>query len=228
MLPSIDLRTGHGFAVAAEADKFRQTPRIEIRSSIVGAIRADDDYELEIVDSIVDGGAGPADPASGLAIGAATDPLNGWGAALNVDGATFLGPVRVERIAADRPRGRNRPNEAGQAIGGTWAHALQVHDDQHGCIRLSRFAGVGDRLPQNVECVAGDEARLRFVSIAFGDAAYGQLARTCDFRILERGPDDDEMGAYGRLREAHKWRNLQIRYREFMPLGIRPLLIPAT
>jgi len=223
LLPSIDLRTDHGFpAKSEEATAFGQTPRVEIRSSIVGAIRADDDYELEIVDSIVDAGTGPADPASVLAIGSATDPINDWGAPLNVDRATFLGPVRVERIAPDRPE------KAGFARGGIWTHALQVHDDQHGCIKLSRFAGVGDRLPQNVECVSGEGARLRFVSIAFGDAAYGQLARTCDFRILERGPDDDEMGAYGRLREAHKWRNLQIRYREFMPLGIRPLLIPAT
>jgi len=222
LLPSIDLRTGHGFATAAEATAFRQTPRVEIRSSIVGAIRADDDYELEIVDSIVDAGAGPADLIAGLAVGAATDPVSGWGPPLSVDAATFLGQVRVERIAPDRPR------KSGSARGGIWTQALQVHDDQHGCIKLSRFAGIGDRLPQNVECVSGEGARLRFVSIAFGDAAYCQLARTCDFRILERGPNDDEMGAYGRLREAHKWRNLQIRYREFMPLGIRPLLIPAT
>jgi hypothetical protein len=36
------------------------------------------------------------------------------------------------------------------------------------------------------------------------------------------------MGAFGFLLEAHKWRNLQIRYREFMPLGVRPLLIAVT
>jgi hypothetical protein len=36
------------------------------------------------------------------------------------------------------------------------------------------------------------------------------------------------MGAFGFLLEAHKWRNLSVRYREFMPVGIRPLLIPVT
>jgi hypothetical protein len=36
------------------------------------------------------------------------------------------------------------------------------------------------------------------------------------------------MGAFGFLREAHKWRNLQIRFREFMPVGVRPLLIAVT
>jgi len=71
-------------------------------------------------------------------------------------------------------------------------------------------------------------SRSRFVSEIFGDASYGQLKLTSDFRILERGPDDDQMGALGFLTEAHKWRNLQIRYREFMPVGVRPLLIPVT
>ena len=71
-------------------------------------------------------------------------------------------------------------------------------------------------------------AFLRFTDEAFGSPAYAQLARDSDFRIRERGPGDDEMGAYGFLREAHKWRNLQVRFREFMPLGIRPLLVPVT
>jgi hypothetical protein len=69
---------------------------------------------------------------------------------------------------------------------------------------------------------------LEFTSEFFGDAAYGQLAAMTDFRIRERGPNDDAMGAFGFLLEAHKWRNLQIRFREFMPVGIRPLLIPVT
>ena len=62
----------------------------------------------------------------------------------------------------------------------------------------------------------------------FGEPAYCQLTRGADYRIRERGPHDDEMGAFGFLREAHKWRNLQIRFREFMPVGVRPLLIAVT
>ena len=55
-----------------------------------------------------------------------------------------------------------------------------------------------------------------------------ELALSTDFRVRERGPNDDAMGCFGFLLEAHKWRNLQIRYREFMPVGVRPLLIPVT
>jgi len=213
LLPAAGLGAGHGFAKAAEATAFRETPRIIVRRSIVGSIQADDDYAIDVSDAIVDAGSGPADQGIARAVGAASDPVNGWGAPLTVSGATFLGSVRVERV---------------DGTGGIWTGPLEAHDDQTGCISLSYVEGLTDRLPQNVECVRGTDARLRFVSIDVGHPAYGQLARTTDFRILERGPGDDEMGAFGFLREAHKWRNLQIRYREFMPLGVRPLLIPAT
>ena len=62
----------------------------------------------------------------------------------------------------------------------------------------------------------------------FRHPAYGQLARTSDYRILEKGPDEDAMGAFGFIKEAHKWRNICIRFREFMPVGVRALLIPVT
>lgn len=32
----------------------------------------------------------------------------------------------------------------------------------------------------------------------------------------------------GFLLEAHKWNNLTLRLREFMPVGVRPLLIAVT
>jgi len=39
---------------------------------------------------------------------------------------------------------------------------------------------------------------------------------------------DDAMGAFGFLRDGHKWTNLQVRLREFMPVGVRPLVVPVT
>ena len=84
-------------------------------------------------------------------------------------------------------------------------------------------------LRQTIERLSGKViAQLEFVSEGFGNPAYGQLAMTTDQKIREQGPQDDAMGAFGFLSEAHKWRNLQVRFREFMPVGIRPLLIPVT
>ena len=112
--------------------------------------------------------------------------------------------------------------------GGIWTHALAVLDQQTGCIKHSCLCGSGDRVPELHACVSALQVPLRFASQIFGTPAYGQLARRCDFRIRERGPGDDAMGAYGFLREAHKWRNLQIRFREFLPVGTRALPIPVT
>jgi hypothetical protein len=217
---SLDLRDGFGFAAGSPEDiAFAQTPDLVIQRSIVGPLRIDFSYTLTIEDSIVDGGAGVTDalPAA-FALTSATNPANGWGPPAVVSGATFFGRTRVSSM---------------NGCGGIFVHALQVEDTQRGCIKQSYFegssvAGLGDRLPQHYACVSGAEAELGFVANTFGAPGYGQLSRDCDFSIRERGPNDDAMGATGFLFEAHKWRNLQIRFTEFMPVGVRPLLIPVT
>lgn len=224
---SLRLREPYGFLKdAQEEEVFDQTPDIILFRAIAGPLLLDTGYRLKITDSIVDAGQGVADKADALAVGNATSPAAGWGAPTNFQGVTFFGRTRVESVTGS---------------GGIFVHALEAHDVQKGCVKFSYLAnedGIAphhvDRLPQNHACVkgraavAGEEARLEFTSEFFGDPAYGQLASEADFRIRERGPGDDQMGAFGFLLEAHKWRNLQIRFREFMPVGIRPLLIPVT
>lgn len=208
---SVALRDGYGFPAQTTFD---QTPEIRVHRSITGPLQIDEGYRLDICDSIVDGGQGVAAPAANtFAVGAASAPVNGWGPPTTVSNVTFFGRVRVRQL---------------DGRGGIWVHALEVLNNQVGCVKYSYFEGEDDRLPQNHACVDGTGTRLRFVSEVLGDAAYGQLALTSDFRALERGPHDDQMGAFGFLAEAHKWRNLQIRYREFMPVGVRPLLILVT
>jgi hypothetical protein len=216
--PSMALHEPYGFEDPAEEIAFDQTPEIVIQRSITGPLRIDTGYRLSLVGTIIDSARGVSDPVGSevesLALTAASeDPTDGWGPPTHVEGITVFGRMRVERI-----HGR----------GGIWVHALEVLNHQVGCIKFSYFSGHGDQLPQSHGCVSGTDARLHFTSEIFGEPAYGQLAFTSDFRIRERGPGDDAMGAFGFLKEAHKWRNLQIRFREFMPVGIRPLLIPVT
>ena len=209
---SLELRQPYGFNTEEEA--FDQTPEIILERTIAGSLLCDRGYRLFLSHSIIDAGKGVGDePETSFAVANATDPNNNWGPPTQVNGITVFGSMRVEQI-----NGR----------GGIWVQPLEVLNNQTGCIRYSYFSGKGDRLPQNLGCVTGKEATLRFVSEIFGEPAYGQLARTSDFRIRERGPGDDAMGAFGFLLEAHKWRNLQIRFREFMPVGVRPLLISVT
>jgi len=211
-LPALRLSQSYGFT-EAEREAFDQTPEIIIQGTITGSLRIDESYKLSIKDTIIDAGenaefavAGAEGPESGLLAG-------GWGPPTTVEGITVFGRMRVRQISGK---------------GGIWVHTLEVLNNQKGCIKYSYFSGQDDRLPQHHACVDGREAKLHFSSDEFGNPAYAQLAHTSDFRIRERGPRDDAMGAFGFLMEAHKWRNLQIRYREFMPVGVRPLLVPVT
>lgn len=227
---ALRLANGYGFAADSPQDEaFRQTPEIHLQRTLSGPLQIDTGYRLFLTESILDGGE-PDSLAGNFAVwGFDSSPEEaleppfeetselvleaGWGPPTTVQAITVFGQMRVESIHGQ---------------GGIWVQTLEVLNNQTGCLKFSYFSGQGDRLPQNHGCVTGDSARLRFTQMALGQPAYGQLAATTDFRIRERGPNDDAMGAFGFLLEAHKWRNLHIRYREFMPVGTRPLLIPVT
>ena len=168
---------------------------------------------LSATGSIIDGSSGVGDDTPAVAIGSLADPANGYGPALTVSGLTCFGIARVASVTGE---------------GGIWLHALVAHDNQRGCVRFSYFSGVGDRLPPNHGCVFGPIADIGFTDERFGMPGYAQLHRRSDGRIQEQGPGRDLMGAFGYLKNTHKWKNLSIRFREFMPVGIRPLLIPVT
>jgi len=217
MAPSISLTSHYGFADALDEESFDQTPKVSIQRTICGALRVDPGFEIELTDSIVDAGSGVgADPATAaFALSAATgDPKTGWASPASLSGCTVFGRIRTEALS--------------KACGVLFTHALEVLDNQHGCIGHSFFRSGGNRLTQHFACVFSTEAPLCFTSEVFEQPGYGQLASSCDFRIRERGPDDDEMGVYGFLRNAHKRRNLSIRLREFMPVGVRPIVVTVT
>lgn len=208
-----------------------QTPEIVVQRSITGPLLIDGGYLLKLKESIVDAGksvngaddapffgsgSGESDGSGEhYAVSGASDSEEGWGPSTEIEHVTVFGRMRVESITDI-------------AVGGIWVDSLQVQFNQKGCIKFSYFSGNNDRLPAHPACMSAEEAALHFVSERFGEPAYGQLAHTSDFRIRERGPDDDAMGAFGFQKEAHKWRNLQIRFREFMPVGVRPLIITVT
>jgi hypothetical protein len=211
---SMRLANHYGFLDPTEQAAFAQTPTIRIERSIAGSLAIDSGYRLQLAGSIVDAGSGIEQNPAALAVHAATgDPELGWGPELTIDGMTCFGRMRVFRASGQ---------------GGVWVGRLEVHDNQAGCIRFSYFSGDHDRLPQHHGCVFGPRARLRFVAEAFGSAGYGKLTGCTDQRIREQGPAADEMGAFGHLMNAHKWKNISIRLREFMPIGVRPVLVAVT
>lgn len=213
--PSLRLRDGYDFTVAAERAAFQQTPDIVIDHAVTGPLWIDQHYTLAFNASIVDAGKGVEDDATvDFAISGAASQATTWGPPMQVaQGLTVFGRTRVESA-----NGR----------GGVWVHRIEVLNNQKGCLKFSYFSGEPNRLPQTFACVRGPEARLAFTAEAFGEPGYAQLSQSSDFRILERGPGDDQMGAFGFLLEAHRWHNLQIRVREFLPAGVRPVFVAVT
>jgi hypothetical protein len=227
--PGIIVREPYGFASAQDELMFKQTPELVIQRSICGAIFTDEGYRLCLSDSIVESipvsvpqSVGPAIEFP-FAIGGATDRAAGYACPTVVDNVTILGRVRATTI---------------EGAGTIFTAVLEAFNQQVGCLKYCYFAddtksppppdAVRNRLPPHFACVFGDTARLLFTSEYFGAPGYCQLSLECDPRILEQGVGNDQMGAFNFLFEAHKWRNLKIRFREFMPVGIRPLLIPVT
>lgn len=217
--PSFTLGGDYGFDVL-EVSPFRdhfkeakQIPHLELIRSVCGAVLAEGGaYTMAVTDSLIDAGSGVGDSTPKLAIGP-SNPASLYGPALKLSGLTCFGRVYVERVTGE---------------GGIFLHTLEAHDNQSGCVRFSYFSGVSDRLPPHYGYVFGTEADIAFVGDRFGMPGYGQLRRRSDSRILEQGPGRDMMGTFGYLRNTHKWKNINIRFREFMPVGIRPILIPVT
>lgn len=205
-----------GFTDASERDDFDETPRLHIDRSVTGPVLTSPDYELVVADSIVDAGGGLGDDPAGptLAIGSAAMPIDSdWGPDLTIEGATIFGQVRVAHL---------------QGSGAIILHRLEVFDHQSGCIEDSWLSGAGDLTPPTRRCVNASDARLLFTSETHGHPAYAQLALDAASAIRAQGPQDDQMGAFGFLLEAHRWSNLRIRVDEFMPVGSRPLFVTVT
>ena len=214
--PSVHVENNFGFIDdPVEADAFDQQPQLVAYRTILGRVEADDQYQLELIDSIIDGGSPEGDPSPGFSVQAASaaDPELAWGPALQVSGMTSFGRMRVERVSGQ---------------GGIWLHRLEAHDNQHGCVKFSFFRGDHDRLPPHHGCIFAGAAVISFTDTWFGLPGYGQLKFRCDRKLLEQGPANDAMGCFGYLLNSHKWKNLNIRYREYMPVGVLPILVPVT
>jgi hypothetical protein len=139
---------------------------------------------------------------------------------------TLLGQILVHRF------------EASECI---LRDLAQVDDIQHGCVRFTAWAD-GSVLPRKYESVRIPPGAPLFVATDFGQPGYGQLLPTADSLILPAADpgaapqntisagaeDGSEMGAFARERNPVKERSLLIKFEEFMPAGLVPVIIYVT
>jgi hypothetical protein len=139
---------------------------------------------------------------------------------------TVLGPVAVHRL------------EASECI---LRDLAQVDDTQDGCVRFSAWAA-GSVLPRQYESVQIAPGAELFTSTDFGQPGYCQLLQTVDMAILPGagvnpsapptiaagGENESEMGAYARDLNPVRASGLLIKFQEYMPAGLVPVLIYVT
>lgn len=112
-----------------------------------------------------------------------------------------------------------------------------VEDAQHGCVRFSAWSA-GSALPRRYESVRIDPGAPLFTSRGYGQPGYSQLLDGVDAQvnggnaarlsIVEGGSGGSEMGAFASLRNPIKERSVRIKYDEFMPLGLTPVIVKVT
>jgi len=119
---------------------------------------------------------------------------------------------------------------------------LATADDlQDGCIRFCAWAA-GSVLPRQYESVSIAQGAPIFTSVSFGQPGFAQLLPDADAQIIpQRMPstapqnsisagaeDGSEMGAYARDKNPIRQQALLLKFQEYMPAGLSPMLIDVT
>lgn len=111
-----------------------------------------------------------------------------------------------------------------------------VDDSQDGCVRFSAYVG-GSQIPRQYESVTIGLGAALFTSADYGNPGYAQLLDAVDQAItggatgatISAGADTgSQMGAFSSGLAPIKEQGLLIKYAEYMPLGITPVIIHVT
>lgn len=184
-----------------------------IEKSITGALRAVPESKVELFDSIVD--------ATDVEAVAFADLDNDKpGAALSANASTVIGKIHAREFGTVS----NSILLARLAAGDTWNAAVWTERKQIGCVRFS-FLPFDSIVPRRFRCQpdSTDSARClspRFSSLNYGQAAYGQLSPYNAEEIWRGADDESEMGAFHHLYAPQRDRNLRIRLREYLRVGL--------
>jgi hypothetical protein len=148
------------------------------------------------------------------------------GGSVTLSRCTILGRVVVHRL------------DASECI---LQDLAQVDDTQDGCVRFCAWSD-GSIIPRQYESVRIPPAAPLFTTTDFGQPGYAQLLPMADAQILPPtspstapqntifagAEDGSEMGAYARDKNPIKQRALLLKFQEFMPAGLVPVVVIVT
>jgi hypothetical protein len=142
-------------------------------------------------------------------------------ATVQLDRVTVLGRIAAHRLLASNSILRD---------------FAAVDDAQDGCVRFSAYAS-GSVIPRQYESAAIPPGAPIFTSDSYGQPGYAQLLETADAAIaggtagasISSGAENSsEMGAFSADLNPVKEQGLLVKYAEYMPLGLTPVIVHVT
>lgn len=171
----------------------------EVSNSIIGKIALENIGNLKITDSIVH-------DKNGTAIcGNKIDENSN--ATLRIERSTILGDCKVKEIYSSDS---------------IHLGIIDVTNTQNGCIRYCRYQKKGSRLPSVFNSI---EDIPLFKSLSFWKYNYCELAANCSENIRTKSEKGSEMGAFSAAQNPIREKNLRIKLKEYMPAGLKPVII---
>jgi hypothetical protein len=200
-----------------------ETARVEIDHCILGGIRAAEDAEITIRNSIVD-----ATAQTNLAYGG-IGGIADFGAPLHITNSTVIGRVRtsIMRLASNTIFLASLAREIRKI---TPNGPVIAKRRQEGCVRFS-YLSPGALVPVRYHCQPEPDTSLirpRFVSTHFNDPAYCQLSASCPSEIRRGADDEAAMGVFHDLYEPQREDHLRARLDEYLRFGLEAGLFFVT
>lgn len=186
---------------------------VSIERSITGALRGVPESKVDLLDSIVD--------ATNIEAVAIADLNNeAPGAALSANASTVIGKIHAREFGTVS----NCILLARLAQTDSWNAPVWTERKQIGCVRFS-YLPYDSIVPRRYRCQpdsTNSARRLspRFTSLNYGQSAYGQLSLTTAEEIWRGADDESEMGAFHHLYAPQRDRNIRIRLREYLRVGL--------
>lgn len=194
-------------SIASGDEQEDHRARYVICRCLLGAVLTGQGIDrVVIADSVVDNLGGLA--IGGLLGGSGGDPP---ARAVQLERATVLGRIRCDSLTGSES----------VIVGSAY-----VDDRQSGCLRFSRFdAASANHLPRRFRCLTDAP---RFASYIQWRPDYARLALTTPPPVLTASEAGDAIGSFASARMGTRLANLAAKLREFLPVGLVPLVVAET
>ncbi len=203
--------------------------RLRLSHSLSGRLIVGEGVEVELLDSLIDGGADERPVLAGSEDGRLAAGL------LLCRRGTVIGRVHVRLLTLVEDSLATGPVLADRRQEGCLRYSFLPSDSEvprryrclpEGAVRRAIEARRRERRVSSRAEEAAFGARVRarlkpvFTSLRYGDPAYGQLHRSGPAEIREGAEDGAELGVFHDLMQHHRERNLAARLEEYLPLGL--------